>query len=530
MQNYPTGFKRAIIVLTTVVAAVMELIDTSIVNVGLTKISGSLGVNIEDVSWVITAYAIANVIIIPMTGFLQEYFGRKNYYIVSMILFTIASYFCGASTGLGELVFWRFMQGIGGGALLSTSQGILFDAFPPEKRALAGGFFGMGIVLGPTLGPTIGGYILEYSEHWGWIFFVNLPVGVLATYLTITFIDKRENEGKNKHNISIDYIGILLLMVGIGCLQYTLERGQTDDWFASETIRWTATIASVGLIAFIWWELTTKNPVVNLRVLDNRTLAITTIFTFVVGIGLFTSVFVYPVLAQRILGWTAYMTGLSLLAPTILAVFLFPLVGKRMSQGANPLPFVVIGFMFFIAFGFVGGSLSNDLGRWNVFLPLALRAFGISMMQLPLINASVATLPPRDYPQGIAINNMVRQLGGSFGIAIANNYIASHYAQHRADLVAKVVDGSPLVTQTTTTITNAIIGRTGVDPVTATKMAYNALDLAVERQSYFLAYLDTFRLISLFFIVVFPLIFFLKLKKEGPVDQGAKKAAMAEAH
>lgn len=531
MQSYPTGLKRTIIVLTTVVAAVMELIDTSIVNVALTKISGSLGVSIEDISWVITAYAIANVIIIPMTGFLQEYFGRKNYYIVSMILFTIASYFCGASTGLGELVFWRFLQGIGGGALLSTSQGILFDAFPPEKRALAGGFFGMGIVLGPTLGPTIGGYILEYSEHWGWIFFVNLPIGVLATYLTVTFIDKKENEGKNKNKISIDYTGILLLMAGIGCLQYTLERGQADDWFASETIRWTAAIASIGLIAFIWWELTIKNPVVNLRVLNNRTLAITTIFTFVVGIGLFTSVFVYPVLAQRILGWTAYMTGLSLLPPTILAVFLFPFVGKRMSQGASPLPFVIIGFGFFIAFGFVGGSLSNDLGNWNVFLPLALRAFGISMMQLPLINASVATLAPKDYPQGIAINNMIRQLGGSFGIAIANNYIASQYAQHRVDLASKVVQGSQIVTDQTNAMVNGIIARTGVDVNTATQQAYKVLDLAVDKQAYFLSYLDTFRLISLFFIIVFPLIFFLKLKRQTtPAQDAAKKAAIAEAH
>lgn len=528
--TYPTGFNRVIIVLTTVTAAIMELIDTSIVNVGLTKISGSLGVTIEDISWVITAYAIANVIIIPMTGFLQQYFGRKNYYLVSMIVFTIASYFCGASSGLGELVFWRFVQGIGGGALLSTSQGILFDAFPPEKRALAGGFFGMGIVLGPTLGPTLGGYILEYSEHWGWIFYVNLPVGIIATYLTITFIDKKPGEGKNKESISIDYTGILLLMAGIGCLQYTLERGQSDDWFASSTIRWTALIAAVGLIAFIWWELSIKNPVVNLRVLDNRTLAITTIFTFVVGIGLFTSVYVYPVLAQRILGWTAYMTGLSLLPPTLLAVFLFPVIGRQMSKGANPLPFVIIGFCFFIAFGLVGGSLSNDLGRWNVFIPLALRAFGISMMQLPLINASVATLPPRDYPQGIAINNMIRQLGGSFGIAISNNYIASHYAQHRADLVTNIVQGSTVVTERMGTITQGIISRTGADVATATQQTYKALDLAVDQQAYFLSYLDTFRLISLFFVIVFPLIFFLKLKKETPGNDAAKKAAVAEAH
>jgi MFS transporter, DHA2 family, multidrug resistance protein len=271
--------------------------------------------------------------------------------------------------------------------------------------------------------------------------------------------------------------------------------------------------------------------VVNLRVLDNRTLAITTIFTFVVGIGLFTSVFVYPVLCQRILGWTPLMTGLSLLPPTMVAIFMFPFIGRAMSKGANPLPFVVIGFLFFIAFGLVGGSLGDDLSNKNVYIPLALRAFGISMMQLPLINASVATLPPKDYPQGIAINNMIRQLGGSFGIAIANNYIASHYAQHRADLVSNVVAGSGVVTERMNTITQGLISRQGSDLTTATQQAYKALDLAVDKQAYFLSYLDTFRLIALFFIIVFPLIFFLKLKKQArPEEKAALKAAVAEAH
>src|SRR5690349_10149356 len=215
----PKGFARAIIVITTVTAAVMELIDTSIVNVGLNQISGSLGVTIEDVSWVITAYAIANVIIIPLTGFLAEYFGRKSYYIASMILFTIASYFCAQSGSLVELVIWRFVQGVGGGALLSTSQAILFDAFEPKDRPMASGLFGMGLVLGPTLGPTLGGYLID-NFSWPLIFTINIPIGIIATLLSLTFIEKKEGEGKRKDQITIDYTGIALLMVGIGCLQY----------------------------------------------------------------------------------------------------------------------------------------------------------------------------------------------------------------------------------------------------------------------------------------------------------------------
>src|SRR5258706_11647665 len=215
------GFAKFIIVLTTVAAAVMELVDTSIVNVALNDMAGSLGVGIEDISWVITAYAIANVIIIPLTGFLAEYFGRKNYYVASMIIFTAASYMCAQSTGLVEIIIWRFVQGIGGGALLSTSQAILFDAFEEKDRPIASGLFGMGLVLGPTLGPTIGGYIIEHY-NWPLIFMINIPIGIIATILTITFIDRKQGEGKNKDSTHIDYTGIALLMAGIGCLQYFL--------------------------------------------------------------------------------------------------------------------------------------------------------------------------------------------------------------------------------------------------------------------------------------------------------------------
>ncbi len=532
MNTYPTGLARVIIVLTTISAAIMELIDTSIVNVALTKISGSIGVTIEDVSWVITAYAIANVIIIPMTGFLGEYFGRKNYYLVSMIVFTVASYFCGASTGLAELVAWRFMQGIGGGALLSTSQAILFDAFPPEKRAVASGFFGMGIVLGPTLGPTVGGFILDNFEHWGYIFYVNIPIGILATYLTITFIDKKEGEGKKKEGFKIDYIGILLLMMGVGCLQYVLERGEAEDWFSSASIRNAAVCAVFGIVSFIWHELRIKNPVVNLRVLNNRTLAITTIFTFTSGVGLFTSVYIYPVLAQRILGFTPLMTGLTLLPPTIIGIIMFPIVGKRMSMGTSPIPFVVMGLLFFIAFGWYGGQVNGEVERWDFFVPLAFRAFGMSMLQLPLITASVAGLQPKDYAAGISLNNMSRQLGGAFGIAISNNYIAQQYAQHRSDLMVNINSGSPDFINRLNGITQNIMARTGDVISIATEKAYKLIDLQVDRQAYLLSYLDTFRLISIFFIAVFPLVFFLKIKKNTQQKQMAKEkaTAMQEAH
>lgn len=522
----PKGFAKFIIVLTTVSAAIMELIDTSIVNVALHDISGSLGVSIEDVSWVITSYAIANVIIIPLTGFLAEYFGRKNYYIVSMIIFTAASYLCGQSDSLIELIIWRFIQGVGGGALLSTSQAILFDAFEPKDRPMASGLFGMGIVLGPTLGPTLGGYIIEHNS-WPLIFMINIPIGAIATFLSYTFIDKKEGEGKNKKNINIDYTGILLLAVGIGSLQYVLERGEAEDWFNSEIIRYCSVFALVGLALFIWYELSIERPAVNLRVLGNRNLAFTTIFTFVAGFGLFASVFVYPVMAQRILGFTALETGSSLMIPTLAGVLMMPVIGKLMSKGVTPIPFVVVGFSLFSLYAFSSAAVAPDSGKWDFFIPLLIRAFGMSLSQLPLINQAVVGLNPKDYAAGISLNNMIRQLGGAFGIAIANNYVATQYMKHRTNLVANLHTSSTALNERVNMISQGIAAKTG-NIAAANQSAYKLVDLAVDKQAYYLSYLDTFRLVGIFFIIVIPLVAFLRVKKNA--DPKAAMKAAAEAH
>jgi DHA2 family multidrug resistance protein len=507
----PKGFAQAIIVITTIAAAVMELVDTSIINVALNDMSGSLGVSIEDISWVITAYAIANVIIIPLTGFLAEYFGRKNYYIVSMIIFTLASYMCGQSTSLVEIIIWRFIQGIGGGALLSTSQSILFDAFEPKDRGKAAGLFGMGIVLGPTLGPTLGGYLMEHFS-WPLIFLVNIPIGIVATTLSFIFIDKKDGEGKNKSNIKIDYVGIGLLMAGISCLQYVLERGETEDWFSSSSIR----VCSIKV----------RQPAVNVRLLGNRNLSVTTIFTFVAGFGLFTSVFVYPVLAQRVLGFTPYETGLALLAPTLFGVIVMPIMGILLSKGVPPLPFIAVGFSLFVVYAFMNSRVSIDIGRADLFWLFVIRSLGIAMSQLPLINQAVAGLHPKDYATGIGLNNMVRQLGGAFGIAVANNYVAKQYAQHRSDLVSGMQNGTAVVNN----IAQNIMGKTGDIASTANTKALTILNGSVERQSYYLAYLDTFRLIGIFFLCVLPLLFFLRVKKKSPQELAMAMKAASEAH
>lgn len=528
IENKAVGASRFIIVLTTVTAAIMELLDTTIVNVALNQMAGSLGATIEDIAWVITSYAIANVIIIPMTGFLGEYFGRKNYYLVSMILFGVSSYLCGNSGSLWELVLWRFVQGIGGGALLSTSQAILFDAFPGKERGTASGLFGMGIVLGPTLGPTLGGYIVD-NYTWGDIFFINVPICIVATILTILYIPKKAGEGTKKDQIKIDYLGILLLMIGIGALQYVLEKGESKDWFQSKEIMFVSLAAVVGIVGFIGRELNTDHPVVNLRVFGNRNFAFSSIFVMVSGFGLFTSVFVYPVLVQRINGFTPYETGLSLLFPTLTILPLFPILGRRMSAGASPIPFVVAGILIFAFFGFYSGTATTDMGRWDFYPMQLMRGLGTVLLQLPLINASVAGLKPNEFGAGISLTNMIRQLGGAFGIALANNYVAIQYAQHRSDLVSNYVPNNPLFIDRFNAIKASFLARSG-DLAHATTQAYRQLELLLDRQAYYLAYLDTFRIISIFFICVLPLVVLLRTKKKSAAETAEAAKAAAESH
>ncbi len=526
-STYPTGIKRWVIVITAISAAIIELIDTSIVNVGLTDIAGNLGVTIEDVAWVVTSYAIANVIVIPMTGFLQRYFGRKNYYIGSIILFTVASYGCGFADSLWTLVFFRFLQGIGGGALLSTSQGLIYDAFPPSQRPLASALFGMGIVLGPTLGPTLGGFIID-NYHWSWMFYINVPIGIAAVFLSLAFIDKKEDEENiDRKGIQIDRIGILLLAVGIGSLQYVLERGEADDWFDSTVIMWLAAAAIIAIPTFIWWELRgTKDPVVDLRTLKNRNLAVGSILMVVIGYGLFTSVLLYPLFAQRIVGLTATQTGKLLIPGGLVMLPMFALVGRLLAKGTSPRLIVVLGYVAFASFCFMMSTYDMNASNGDFIIALAIRGVGLAFVNVPLINQSVSTLEPRQLPTGIAIVNMMRQVGGAFGVAITNTYVTQRTAVHRGDLTSHLQAGDMLTTERLNAITQGLIAK-GVNAFDAVTGAYKNLDLIISRQALMLSYLDTFKLAGLFFVVTFPLLFLLKSRK---MDAATAKAVADAAH
>jgi MFS transporter, DHA2 family, multidrug resistance protein len=526
MSTPVKGFARAVIVITTISAAIMELIDTSIVNVALAQISGNLGATIEDTAWVITSYAIANVIIIPLTGFFAKLFGRKRYYLGSIAIFTISSYMCGQAGSLEMLVLWRFVQGIGGGALLSTSQGILFDAFEPEKRAIAGAMFGMGIVLGPTIGPILGGIIVD-NYSWPLIFNINIPFGIVASLLTLRFINETDDEkDPNRVKPKIDFAGIALLTVGIGSLQYVLERGQADDWFDSRTILIMSILAGIGLISFIYRQLTVDQPLIQLSLLKNRNLAASNLLTFVLGFGLFGSVFIFPVLVQRVLGYTPTEAGFGLVPSAIVAIFAMPIIGKTLGSGTPPVVFVIFGFTFFILHGYSSSLASPDAGLPFFFWPQIFRGLGTACLMVPLINQAVVGLTPPQMPSGIALTNMIRQLGGAFGIAVMNTFITDRYATHRNDLVSNLQLNDPNVVQRLAQYkAGAIQG--GINAFSSQDVSYKILDLAVTKQSYLQAYLDGFLLISVFFICAIPFMFLLRTQK---MDKASLQKVQEESH
>src|ERR1041384_5495853 len=322
------GSRRVIITITAVFCALLEIIDTTIVNVALHDMRGSLGATLNEISWVITAYSIANVIIVPMTSWLSQQFGRRNYFAFSIMMFTICSFLCGQSTGINELIIFRFLQGIGGGALLVTSQTIITESYPPEKRGMAQAIYGLGVIVGPTLGPPLGGYIVDHFS-WPYIFYINIPLGIIATLLTLQFVRSPKFSEKSATS-DIDWFGILFLAIAVGSLQYVLERGQEEDWFNNTSIIILTVMAVFGFFFFIWRELTFRNPIVELRVLRNGNLRVGTILSFILGFGLYGSTFIVPLYTQATLGWTAQQSGMLLVPSALTTAFMMPIIGQML--------------------------------------------------------------------------------------------------------------------------------------------------------------------------------------------------------
>ena len=509
------GFRRVIITITAILCALLEIVDTTIVNVALNDMRGSLGATLTDIAWVITAYAIANVIIIPMTSWLSKQFGRKNYFAASIIIFTVSSFLCGNATNIWELVAFRFVQGMGGGALLVTAQTIITESYPIAKRGMAQAIYGMGVIVGPTLGPPLGGYLVDHFS-WPYIFYINIPIGIIATILTILFV-RSPKFGSKLKAYQVDWWGILFLASFIGSLQFVLEHGQQDDWFQDSLIITLSVVSVLGLLAFIWRELVYEHPIVNLRVLSNTNLSIGTAMTFILGFGLYGSTFIIPIYTQSILGWTATDAGLLLIPSSITTGLMMPVIGKLLERGVPQKYLVALGFgVFFIYSLWMYLLITPDTGAELMFWPLVVRGVGLGLLFVPITTLALSTLKGKEIGEGAAFTGMMRQLGGSFGIAIITTMISRWTQQHRIDLIPSISAINPQAQQRINAMQQMFMSK-GFSVNEALARTYKSLEGLIMVQSTVLTYMEIFLYLGVLFLVCIPFVLLIK-KGAGKVD------------
>jgi len=502
---------------TVLTGTIMAVLDSSIVNVALPDMSGTLGVTIEEITWVVTAYILAQVIVMPITGLLASRFGRKRFYQASVLLFTGASMACGLAHSLASMVVFRVLQGFGGGVLLTVSQAILRESFPPEEQGLAMGLYGLGAVLAPAFGPTLGGWITD-QYSWPWIFYINVPIGIINTILVSRFIEDPPYLVRTKGYV--DWSGLGLLVVGLGAFQLMLEEGERNDWFESTFITRLAVVAAVGLVMFVWRELKAEQPAVNLRILRNISFSSATALGGVLGLALNGSLFLLPVFLQNLLGFNAMQSGVTLMPRSLAMAVLMP-IGGRFYNRLGPRLLVGSGLLV-AAYGFYTMSrLTTAVGYWDLFWPQLWQGVGFSLIFVALSTAALSTIPKPRMTAATGLYNVVRQVMGSVGIAIAATTLSSSTTRYHV-ILSQDAGMSMVGRQRLASLVQGMMAQ-GADMYTATAQARRVLDGIITRQAAVLAYNHVFVLVSSLFVLGFPLVFLLRRGTPGedveiPVD------------
>jgi DHA2 family multidrug resistance protein len=501
---------RYIIALTVTLATILELLDTSIVNVTIPHLMGTLGATLDQITWVSIGYVVANVIILPITGWLAAFFGRRRYFAGSIALFTLASFFCGQSNSLETLVFWRVVQGLGGGALLSTSQAILYEVFPKEEYGSAMAIFGMGIMVGPTLGPTLGGYITD-AISWRWIFFINIPFGVLALLLTLAFVP---NSRWAKRAGRVDLLGLGLLIACIGSLQLLLERGERLEWLQSrEIVAYLATFVLAG-VTLVWHELRIEEPIVDVRILRNRQFTASVTFGALMGLCLYAPLFALPVYLQTLQGFSAEQTGLVIL-PAALASAVTMAVMSRFARTMDGRILVLLGSCLFMVSMWQHSHFTTQSGFNDIVFPGIVRGVGMGMLFVPLSIVAMTEIPQAKIANATGLYNLTRQLGGSVGIALSATLVTRFGAIHRAELLSNVTAFSAETQARLSMLTRGFLAQ-GMPQSTAESQALRALDLMVRKQGMMLAFEQIFIWFGIGLMLGVPLLLMLRKADTGP--------------
>ena len=495
---------RFIIAVTVTLACVLELVDTSIVNVAVPHMMGNLGASLDEITWVSIGYVVANVIVLPISGFLSHLFGQRNYLLFSVTLFTLASLACGNSDSLGALVFWRIVQGLGGGGLIATAQSTLFETFPREQAATGMAIFGMGIMTGPMMGPTLGGWLTD-QYSWPWIFYINLPLGALALLLIALYVpDSRFRKQIEK----IDYRGLLLMSIGIGALQLMLERGERLDWFNSTQVIAYAVTSFVALGLFVIHELECAHPIVDLRLCHDTQYSSGLIMTFGLGAALFSTVFIFPVYVQGLMGYTAMQSGLLLLPTAIASALTMPLMARLMSRGVSARVIILTGVSLFLLAMWGHYHFTTQSGTWDFMGPLIIRGFGLGMIFMPLNTLTMARIDPRMRAEASGLYNLTRQLGGSVGIALSATLITRFSNIRFSALSEHLVSNSGLVSERLALLKGRMMS-VGVPERLAEMKAIAVLKSQVLKQAQMLSYTQLFLLFGLAMLLILPLLGFM---------------------
>lgn len=491
----------------------MEVLDTTVVNVSLPHIAGSLSASVDEASWALTSYLVANAIVLPITGWLANFFGRKRTLIAAVSGFTVASVLCGLAPSLPVLIFFRVMQGAAGGALQPLSQAVMLEAFPPKDRGKAMAFWGLGIVVAPMLGPVLGGWLTD-AYSWRWVFYINLPVGMASIIMTRLFIFdppyiKRSSGG-------VDYWGIGFLALGVGALQVVLDKGQEDDWFSSHAIVLLTIAAAVGIIFFIMRELMALNPVVHLSVFRNRTYSAGVFLMTILGFVLYGSMLLVPIFLQTLLGYSALAAGIAM-APRGLGSFLMmPVVGTVLGR-FDPRKVLGVGLIAGAWSLYALSELNLSAGYWDIFWPQFVQGAALALLFVPLTTATMDPIPKQEMGNATSMFNLMRNIGGSVGIAAGTTYLTRQEQVHTALLGANVYAGNPRA-QAVLQGMQANMMAHGADPVTARHQAVNALWGMVQQQSAMQSFVDTFRALGVVFLLVLPFLLIMRrpTNRAGP--------------
>ncbi|HVI75413.1 MAG TPA: DHA2 family efflux MFS transporter permease subunit [Anaeromyxobacteraceae bacterium] len=513
-RGFTGGHNPWAIALTVSLATFMEVLDTSIANVSLPHIAGDLSVSQDESTWVLTSYLVSNAIVLPVSGWLATRFGRKRFYMTSVVLFTVSSFLCGIAPSLGALVFFRVLQGIGGGGLAPSEQAILRDTFPLRQLGMAMAVYGMAVVLAPAIGPTLGGYITDHFS-WRWVFFINIPVGLLSLALSRRLVvdPPRLLEARSRAG-GIDYIGLGLIALGLGALEYVLDRGQELDWFAAPVIVAFSTLSAVALVSFVIWEWRQEHPVVEVRLFRSRSFAVSNLAMLVLGIALYGSTVLLPQYVQVWMGYSAQQAGMALSPGALVIVALMPVVGALVTR-LDPRWLIAFGFVVLAASMFhMAHTLYPGIDFSTAVWLRNYQAVGLAFLFVPINTVVYVGIPPAKNNAVSGIVNLSRNMGGDIGIALVTTLIARRSQFHQANLVAHLDPGSQPLAARIASLTQAL-QHAGSTSVEAAKRAYGVLSQQLAQQAQTLAYADVLYIFACFAALMAPLVFLTKRTAPG---------------